>query len=76
MVNHLKSPLWKLWMDHLYSGLDKRLTPEEWKEWVTKKTKKWNAMKKDGLIDVEGLSIKKKYVYKCGRKRGRRKKKC
>jgi len=75
MVNHLKSPLWLLWMKHLHAGLNGRLTPEEWKVWFTRKVVEWKQMKADGLIDVEKLSIRKPYKCKPGRKRGRRKEK-
>ena len=61
MVNHLQSPLWKLWMKHLHSGLpEERLEPQEWRDWMTKKTEEWKKMKREGKIDVKRLSIAKR----------------
>ena len=67
------SKLWKLWQTFIFKELDGAPMPPGW---LIKKGKEWQSMKRDGLIDVEGLSIKKKKVYKRGRKRGRRTKKC
>jgi len=73
MVNHSKSPLFKAWENFVFLELKGKPMPPGW---LKEKARKWRVMKEDGLIDVEALSIRKRRVYKRGRKRGRRKKKC